>query len=608
NSAIDPMRVENIDATVTINYWIGSYTFHIYTRITVGTATVQLTNTPNPAGVPGRGQIVLTIPVTVNFGWEGKPFFVSDPTDFGFTIVQAFTLTLDGTQVGLQTVGAVQINIPGSVPSDESDPARSRATTLFNNLWSSEKSRINQQVNGALSAGGLESFLHSLMNPAGGKGAKVDADLAYTSFEINSSGIVLHGSLSVPPWPSAHIDFDNDPSSPPGTHGYQALNSWIPGGTIQDYLWTFGTHAVNDSNRFVVQDAPLFTFSTCLTLTGQRISAAGLVFYEPVIAGLCKTQSAVSAKLPPGAALPSGMQRPLVALVRPAAAPASGLEVVGHISPWTPKELGAATANVVVHFPDSRSATQLDVLPSALVQSGRTDTAAAILAVLTRDQLSLAKPVDGLMYADEATAWEQLLGVQHRPSTVLLDPSGNTAWRQDGPADLGALAGALRDSLVTGAEIYPKFPSSPLQTGERSPNFEFEFPAGQQLTLRKLAGKPVVLVFFKRASAPSVETIRNLHGLLRQGVGPAVIVAIDDGDDGQFARGLAAGEEGDIIVVPDPDRQISLAYRITVWPTIVFLDAEGLVRDVRFGLLSQKDVQLPVGSKPIPAGAVGKET
>ncbi|HYM08040.1 MAG TPA: hypothetical protein VEU11_15900, partial [Terriglobales bacterium] len=46
NSAIDPMRVENIDATVTINYWIGSYTFHIYTRITVGTATVQLTNTP----------------------------------------------------------------------------------------------------------------------------------------------------------------------------------------------------------------------------------------------------------------------------------------------------------------------------------------------------------------------------------------------------------------------------------------------------------------------------------------------------------------------------------------------------------------------------------
>jgi hypothetical protein len=285
------------------------------------------------------------------------------------------------------------------------------------------------------------------------------------------------------------------------------------------------------------------------------------------------------------------------------------LEVIGNISPWTPPQLEATAANVLVHFPDNSSVGQLGDLPQALAQSGRTDTDAAIVVVLTKDQLALASLVDGLMYADDAAGWEQLLSVQSRPATVLLNPDGNIGWRQDGTLDPGALAAALGANLVTGARLYPRLPWSPLQAGDRPPNFLFQFPPGQQLDLRKLAGGPVVLVFFKSASPTSVETIQALHHLYDlPGVTHSVIVAIDDGDAGQFARGLAAGEEGGIIVVPDPERQISLAYRIAVWPTIIFLDTNGLVRGFRFGLISQKDVQFSMGSKPLPAGSPGKES
>jgi hypothetical protein len=613
NSALDPLRYENFDIFGTFKLHsfgieVVDDNFEILVYVAFGNAEVQLTDAPNPAGIPGSGQIVLTIPVTVTFGWKNLSDLLPTPVNFGFTITQAFTLSLTkgSTQVGIQTIGGVQISIPASVPSQEAELANSQATSLFNNLWNNNKSQISQQVNTALSASAMESFLHSLLNPKGKTGATLDATLAYTSFEISTSGVILHGSLSVPKWPAANLQFGADPSEPAGKHGYQALNSWIPGGTIQQYLWTVGTaKPVTDDNRFVIENTPAILFRICLSFKGQRISASGPVVYDSVKAdSSCQYPFTVAANLPPGATTV-----PLASLVQPAASPSSGLEVIGNISPWTPPQLEATAANVLVHFPDNSSVGQLGDLPQALAQSGRTDTDAAIVVVLTKDQLALASLVDGLMYADDAAGWEQLLSVQSRPATVLLNPDGNIGWRQDGTLDPGALAAALGANLVTGARLYPRLPWSPLQAGDRPPNFLFQFPPGQQLELRKLAGRPVVLVFFKSASPTSVETIQALHHLYDlPGVTHSVIVAIDDGDAGQFARGLAAGEEGGIIVVPDPERQISLAYRIAVWPTIIFLDTNGLVRGFRFGLISQKDVQFSMGSKPLPAGSPGKES
>ena len=56
---------------------------------------------------------------------------------------------------------------------------------------------------------------------------------------MTASGIVLHGSLSVPPWPPPHVRFEKDPWSSTGEPEYEALKTWVPGGAVREYQWHF---------------------------------------------------------------------------------------------------------------------------------------------------------------------------------------------------------------------------------------------------------------------------------------------------------------------------------------------------------------------------------
>ncbi len=608
NAAISP-RVQKSDTKVVIDYWVGTKTFHIYTTVTVLDATVTLGDIPflNTPGVPGTGQILLTIPVQVRFGWENKPTVVPDPVDFDFTIVQAFALTLDGRHVGIQTVGDLAVNFPPGVPGNEETQARKQATTLFNKTWAGQQNQVSAKIDEALSADKLQKLLTDLMNPdspvAGVE--TVTPDLEYTSFEIRPEGVILHGSLAVPPWPAAHCEFDKDPWAPVSSPEYNALRSWIPGGTIQAFDWKFqGTGALHDTNRFVTVNAQALTAGSnrvCLTFTGSRITAAGPVGYEPVDSGRrCKWTSFPLGMAAIGIDYSAG-NRPHVGVPKPGT-PQEGLEFVGHVSPWAEDGRAGGTANLLVHFPDEGSAARLEALPRALADSGRSDTATGIVCVLTREQLSTVRALDGLMYADDAEGWERLLEVRERPATVVLDPSGAVVWRHTG--DIAGLADVLRQYLGRGGQFAPEFIQPSLTAGERSPNFLFEYGSGDRLTLRKLAGRPLALVFWRSVSAPSMATLANLHRAFESAKEDApIILAINDGESGEFARGLAAIEAGEMIVVPDPARQISRAYGVSLWPTTVFLDAQGLVRDIRLGLISREDLETSVGSRPAPASA-----
>ena len=61
------------------------------------------------------------------------------------------------------------------------------------------------------------------------------------------------------------------------------------------------------------------------------------------------------------------------------------------------------------------------------------------------------------------------------------------------------------------------------------------------------------------------------------------MLALNDGDAIESARRVAAENGLEAILVPDPDRKISLAYNVNIWPTIVSIDALGLVREIRYG-------------------------
>ncbi len=489
---------------------------------------------------------------------------------------------------------------------------------------------MNQDaVRKAASADALQGFLKSLLNPANQSLAvlfnenELIPQLRYTAVSIEATAIILHGTLSVlrsagpvifddafsnggsgqalTEWPLPHVEFERIPSdntqgevTPPGPD-YSALKSWIPGGTITSFEWSHQGQPQPffiEHHKFVlIHPPPEFTDGSsgpvggygplCLTVRGSRLSSHGPVVSVPVSAKVCRNTAFPIIDLSRFSILEA---TPLVVISRPNSR--GQLEIVGHAAAQV-DENGTGTPNLIVHFANDRSVDQLEVLAAALRESKRTDTAAAILAVLTPEQMARARHVDGVIYSEsQGGVWERAFNVRNvrHPLTLIVGPKGDVAWQQDGEIDREKLAGALRKNLISGATFKRSMLSLNLRMGHPAPNFLFEFAPGQQLTLRKLAKKPVILVFWKSSSKQSVAAVRDVEGQTRKyGEPEPVVLAINDGESAEVAKRTAAEHRFSATVVMDPKREISGFYGVNIWPTLVFIDASGLVRTIQYG-------------------------
>lgn len=616
NSHVVQDQVIKQTVTITVGVWplSVSKTIHVTATISVGQASVEFQ--------PGR--IILEIPVHVHISDDT----ILTPTlDFQLTIRQAFSLVLNGGQVVIQLLtpepevdisASALDTLVGSVFGNIEGQIRSKAKTTFRNAWLQARAQIQQQVGSKLSAGTLQGFLRNLvspmkpMNPFMPLPSKtlpseaVNPTLTFTSVEIRPAGVVVHGALAVPPWPDAHVEFDLNPSTSSPQHSeYNALNSWIPGGRIHHYAWRYhGTALPPDAEKFVFSSAsapPTLAFlkSVCVTVHGSRIAPSGPAVMQPVTYQLCKGLTTSVAAFPERSL---DGPRPEIAVIHPTLS--GDFQIVGHASPWAPPGVSAGgTANLVVHFPDNKTLPHLDFLARAVEESGRADTATSIICVLTPEQLAAKKLKAGMTFSEDSASWERLFQVQQRPFTVVLGTSGEIVWRKAGALSSKELAAALAKNLSArfSARGYfgPKFLESSLRAGQLSPNFLFEYAPGRELTLRKLSGRDVVLVFLKGPSQPGLDTLRNLREAFAQpGAQAPALLAIQSGGNREFTKQLYAGSGLPVTVVADLKGEISAAYGVSVWPTTVFLDAHGVIRDIRCGLISGKPAS---GRKPFDA-------
>jgi len=497
----------------------------------------------------------------------------------------------------------------------------------------------------------LGKFLNSLLKPPSPPPGvpplpELKPVLAYTSVEYRSSGIVLHGGwLTVPDPAPAHVEFQQILATGggpavgaisglrPPEYDCTALRSWIPGGTIQQYDWSMQGQAQpfhTDVNKFVLIHTPPEATTAdasagavsgsiptavssgvattgavsgfipiCLTVRGTRIASSGPAVAQPVSATHCGyTRVSILDGLEPSLA----GALPMVALTQPG--PGGLVEVAGHASAQ-PDGAGGGAPNRIVHFADEKTARSLEFLTQALRESGRRDAATVVVAVLTPDQLAKARYTEGVIYAEEqGGAWERAFGVKttRRPLTLIVAPSGKVMWQHEGELDSEKLAAALRKNLASGGSVSLRLLGLSLRIGRPAPNFLFELAPGRGLTLRKLERRQVVLVFCKSSLKLSLQAVRDLQKQTGAagGQGP-VVLAINDGDTAELAKRVAAEHGLSAIVVPDPQREISAAYGVSIWPTIVFIDAFGLVREIRYGRLAGEHVESPSRGKAAPA-------
>jgi peroxiredoxin len=563
---------------VTFNVPLLVTTLHVTYTFSLNNVTIDLR----------PGKIVLTIQGHAHTGKRYAP-------DFDFTVTQDFTLSVDGATADL-VVGDISLDTSSWVANQFKNNAlpsieRARDQAL-------RDSDAPGAVRNLLSADAtLGGFLKSLLSADNQKTAAqpVGLQLAYTSIDIQPSGIVLHGRLSAD-WPPAHAAFEQIPAIPrgPGPGGivargpdYSALKSWIPGGVIEEYEWSYlqgqGAPVVVDRDRFVYLDAHLLAGygPLCLTVRGSQLPPSGPGASQPVSAFTC---GYLVNPIINGVKVGVDGSLPMVALAQPD--PRGLLHVAGH-TPAQVDKTGINTPNLIVHFADDKSAGGLKLLTEALQDSRRDDAPAAILTVLTPDQLARAPYQAGIIYTeDQGGSWQRVFGVKdaRRPLTLVVNPKGDVVWQQEGALDRKTLSAALIKVLVPGGPLKLDVPQVSLRLGQPAPNLLFEFAPGRQLTLRKLAGRAAVLVFWKSAVRPSIEAVRDLQKSANpEGGRNPVLLAINDGDLGDVAKRVAAESGLSAIQVIDPKREIAAAYGVTLWPTIVSIDKFGLVQGVRYG-------------------------
>ena len=558
-----------------------------------------------------NGKIVVTVQGSANTDTPGIPkFSFTAAQNLSFEIVSG-GLSADLIAVGDPVVSASAPGIPDWAINNYFTPT---AVVRFKTSVANFLASINPMVRAKLNVQtNLGNFLDSLMNPAVKPGAApvqtINAQLAYTGFDISPAGIVLHGSLAVPRWPAAVAEF-NYRTVPgfgpfPLGHGeYTALRSWIPGGTLQEFIWNQqgGPPLHDDSHTFLFEERSGASQINhlCLTVKGTRITASGPIAYQPVTgASYCAWRNHIylNSEVDRLAAAAS----PHVALTQKSAAGA--IEVVGHTSPWAPRGTSPEyTTNLIVHFPDQKSLSGLESLVHALRESGRNDTAVSILVVLAPDQIAHAKPVEGIAFADDAHGWEERFGVKRRPETLLVDRNGDVVWRHEEQVSDAALANALKKHLVAGGIAAAGLLTSSVRAGQVPPNFVFDptdgdSGRGREETLRKLNGRAVVLVFWNRSSHASTDAILDIERAFASagGEGP-VVLAINDGDTPEIATRTAAQKKIKSIVVLDPASEIAHAYGVNVWPTTIFIDSSGLVSAVRYGRFAA-ELSAPPGAQ-----------
>lgn len=153
---------------------------------------------------------------------------------------------------------------------------------------------------------------------------------------------------------------------------------------------------------------------------------------------------------------------------------------------------------------------------------------------------------------------------------------------------------ALRAHLVPARGPRFRFRGAGTPVGRAAPDFAFEYAPGERLALRRLRGRPVLLVFWKSWSAPCLAELRRLQSHRAAAErGRLLILAVNDGQDPAVVDAVRREEGLAITLVPDSSGRIARLYGITGWPTTVYIDARGHVRGVQHGHLRARSRALP---------------
>ena len=546
-----------------------------------------------------QGAIKLTITGGTHvWGWA-----VPDD-DYSFTIEQRLKLELDVSDQKISLTPDGDLSISG-LPQKFKDKAKSAINQIFD-LHDAQK-----EIRDALT--NLSTNFNDAL-----KSFDTAAHAKFTALEVGSDGVLLRGSLSLSSRPAVVVDFRETE----GGKALTAFKSWIPAGTVENYAWSWVTRdpdsllpwqggkvqVQNDPHSFIFHP-PILSgpgkqqrvdlHQVCLTVEGTQVG-------KGAVAGPDETTCTISTPDWMVAAMPAWWADLLLPHWGPDPGPEGILadQIAAHISVMPSQAAPSAETGTaaIVHFASGSSMAPLPVLGEALLASRLRDARIPMIVVLPlgsfdqkRDLVEarlgtfprgLSTPL--AITEDYEGSWTKAFKAPAGPTTYVMNAAGDLPWQLAGPLRAQALTAALDECGSAGRRGRSSLMRLRVRPGEPAPDIFIQDAAirrkGTMLPPR-LCGRRTLLLFWKSWSRPCLTELRRLQRVhSRAGDEGLAVVAIGDAEQPERVQAIAQEHGLSFTVLPDPTSEIARRYRVSCWPTTVWIDEQALIERVHFGL------------------------
>ena len=123
--------------------------------------------------------------------------------------------------------------------------------------------------------------------------------------------------------------------------------------------------------------------------------------------------------------------------------------------------------------------------------------------------------------------------------------------------------------------------------GYAAPDFTLSTTLGKSVSLSDFRGKPVVLNFWATWCPPCRAEIPHFQDSSVKYGDSAIILGIDQGEPQQIVADFTSSFGVTYPVLLDTDSAVNREYSVRALPTTIFVDADGVVREVYSGIVNR---------------------
>lgn len=127
--------------------------------------------------------------------------------------------------------------------------------------------------------------------------------------------------------------------------------------------------------------------------------------------------------------------------------------------------------------------------------------------------------------------------------------------------------------------------------GYLAPDFTLQTPLGESITLREVTaragGQPAVVNFWASWCGPCRVEMPDFQRVNMKYNGRIAILGVNQGENAPTVTEFGAEFGITYPLLVDQDSSVNRSYNVNSLPTTVFIDANGIVREVNIGILTQ---------------------